>query len=215
MLGRAMSTGRRYGIEGQMYKAITRAIDEMASDDDNKLGLAVSYTAHTDEKTGKKSPVWDSPVTEYFPMAAAAKLADSGSTYDQISENQYGEGQDHALNVEQPYNGWDEYDDDAFNDEIMEEFGTPETPAQAAAKQLELETEAKKRPDLVAVRHGGKITGWMKNPKYTGPALGPGGVLWDTENNRPAKAQKPKAKPTKKRKTKKRKSHLLMKRPNA
>jgi GNAT superfamily N-acetyltransferase/2'-5' RNA ligase len=204
-LTRAVETGRRYGAEKEMYEALTSAIENMGSDDNNRLGSAVAYKTYTDPKTGKVSPVWDSPVTEYFPNTSAAKLADSGSNWEQIEENEYGYySGTSALNVEEPHYGWDGWDQEGFMEEIKQSFGQPKSPEDEAKHQAELEAEAKKRPDLIPVRTNGKITGWGHNPNYKGPKLGPGGVEVDEKGNPIKKKPAPKKK-------KKRKSHLLNK----
>lgn len=138
LLRQAVDTGRRWGAEQAMFKAVMDGIDNMSEQDDNKLGISVAYQSQKNPQTGKVSPIWDAPLTEYIPIAGAAKLADSGGTWENYQDNEvYGyDNGTPPLEVSQPHYGWDGFDKDGFNQEIMENFGPKkEQPAQQPAAE--------------------------------------------------------------------------------
>ena len=198
-LERAGEQGRRWGAEKQMMKALTDAIESMAADSPG--GEVVSYKTWK-APDGKESPVWDSPVTEYFPMPAACKLADRGELWEDITNDwQYSRvphprgagavqrlGRLRRQGSQRGHRGGVRQRRDAG-------AGGAEAKGDGGAG------EGAPRPRRRAP--GRQDNRMAAQPGLQGPALAPGGVLWDTENNRPLerpKPTKPKAKPRKRRK---------------
>ena len=178
-LDRGSEAAWRWGTEHEMVTALVSAIDNMEQDAPG--GEKLMYETHTD-KEGKDHPVWDAPVTSYYPMEAACKLADSGRTFDDITDDwQYGQER-LGIDVKEPYNGWNDWDKQGLWDVVEEEFGRVQTPAEKAKAWRDAKREAKRRPDLILSGGPGKIH-WCHNPSYKGPKLGPGGVELDEQGN--------------------------------
>lgn len=197
-LYRAAETAARHGAEKIQYEALERAVRKFGY-----VGTGETIDLPTNDSSGRLHLVWDSPVQAYLTLEAAAKLADRGEPFSYY-ENSVNERGDTGIDVPEPHYGWSEWDDNSFDEMLKEEFSQARTPEEQAAEYKKLEAEAKKRPDLIAHRDNGRITGWSNNPNYKGPKLGPGGVPWDEATNSPLKKQPRKKAPDAKRKKKRR-----------
>jgi hypothetical protein len=193
-LSRALETGYRYGAESEMYKALVSAVEEYRIPDTGEDIILPRYK----NKDGQEGVTWDGKVFTFLSLADGAALADKGEPWSYWA----GDDSDTEISVSEPYNGWSGFDDKAFDEELKESFGSPETAENKAKREAEqqktLEAIAKKYPQAGAKRNAkGEIIGWEKSPFTDGQQK-----LWDVENKK-----KPKTKA--KRKTKTRGASLL------
>ena len=117
----AVSTGHQYGAEAEAHNLFNK---EVEGNPYLYFWQTSSYDKENQRWSKLKKPKWSNQLAYDTPVAFAVSLDDIIPLLDDPNEI-YNEGwysslDDAQINVEQPYNGFSDYDDDAANDRFLE-----------------------------------------------------------------------------------------------